>query len=88
MKITPKGSQNTGFKIWDYSLPSPGASIGSVQIYNTGGWRVDYDTNLNGNTLEVVVNDVIKPKGIVTRRKTGTSASCNPFLFLDFWYSK
>jgi hypothetical protein len=66
MKITPKGSQNTGFQIWDYSSPSPGASIGSVQIYNTGGWRVDYDANLNGNTLEVVVNGVIKPNGFVT----------------------
>lgn len=64
MKVTPKGSQNTGFHLWDYNAPSPGMSIGSLQRYNSGQWRVDYDAMLNGNTLEIVVNGVKPPKGM------------------------
>ena len=63
MKVTPKGNQNTGFHLWDYSNPNPGMSIGSLQRYTSGQHRVDYDATLNGNTLEIVVNGVIKPKG-------------------------
>jgi len=64
MKVTPKGSQNTGFHLWDYDVPFPGMSIGSLQRCNSGQWRVDYDATLNGNTLEIVVNGIIPPKGM------------------------
>ena len=37
--------------------------VASNKIYGSGGYGIDFDASLNGNTLEVIIKNVVKPVG-------------------------
>ena len=62
MKLHRTGNKETAFKLQD--ITSSRLIINSDFMFSKAGWKIDYSAQLNGNTLEIVVNNIMAPLGV------------------------
>lgn len=62
MNIKNKGVKKTAFALVHQNKTNR-VTIRSNKIYGSGGYQIEFDAMLNGNTLEVTIQDIIKLKG-------------------------